>query len=93
MGSGPDDVATLTMDSPLAPGAPTVFPTTGLGVILGLSDCGSGAAIAGADFATRVSGAGGPPTVDYVPGAGHTVHRDPAGAAKIAERLRASCAP
>jgi hypothetical protein len=93
MGGGADDAAALRADSVLAPGAPTQFPTTGLGVILGLRDCGSGAAIGGADFATRVTGADGPPTVDYISGAGHVVHRDPAGAARIASRVRAGCVP
>ena len=87
------DAPRLLGDSVLAPGAPTSFPTTRLGVILGLRDCGSGAAIGGADFATRVTGEGGPPTVDHVAGAGHTVHRDPAGAARLAQRVREGCLP
>lgn len=88
-----DDDARLLADSVLAPGAPSTFPSTRLGVILGLRDCGSGASIGGADFATRVTGAAGPPTVDYVAGAGHTVHRDPAGAARMAQRVREGCLP
>ncbi len=93
LGGGAADSAALLRDSVLAPGAPTTYPTTDLGVIVGLADCGSGAAITGADYAARVTGASGPPTLDFVAGAGHTVHRDAAGAAKIAERLRAGCVP
>lgn len=92
MGDGAD-AARLLADSPLAPGAAIAYPTTRLSMILGLRDCGSGAATGGADYATHVTGAGGPPVVDYVAGAGHTVHRDPAGAARLAERVRATCVP
>lgn len=87
------DAATLLADSALGPGADADYPTTRLATVLGLADCASGAAIAGADYATHVTGAAGPPTVDYVSGAGHTVHREAAGAAAIAARIRTGCAP
>lgn len=86
---------TLAADSALAPGiGMTAYPSTRLDSILGMRDCGSGAATTGATWATLVTGAGAAaPTVVAVPGAGHTVHATAQGAAAIADAVLAGCVP
>lgn len=91
----PVHAPTLAADSALAPGIGTIaYPSTRLDSILGMRDCGSGAATTGATWATLVTGAGGTaPAVVAVPGAGHTVHATAQGAAAIAEAVLAGCVP
>lgn len=91
----PSQAPQLAADSVLAPGiGVAAYPATRLDSILGMRDCGSGAATTGATWATLVTGAGGAaPAVVAVPGAGHTVHATPQGAAAIAEAVLAGCTP
>lgn len=83
--------ATLDADSALGPGGLAEFPTTRLHVVLGMKDCGSGAATAGARFATEVLGADGPPLIVEVAGAGHSLHATPQGAKALRQVLRQGC--
>lgn len=84
--------AQLAADSVLAPGAQTSFPTTGLGGLFGMKDCGTGAALHGLDFVTHVTGKGGAaPTVVIAPTSGHTVHTTDEGALALRQLVVAGC--
>lgn len=89
-----EDRDLLGADSPFVPPMTDAsYPTTGLGMLLGMRDCGSGAATMGADYAAHVTGKNGPLSDHVVPvsDAGHTVHSTALGAQKMAELLRAGC--
>ena len=87
----PIHIGTLDGDSALGPDGVSEFPTTRLHVVLGMKDCGSGAATAGATFATEVLGADGPPVLIEVAGAGHSLHATPQGAKALRQVLRQGC--
>lgn len=93
---GPANASVLAQDSALPPPATaTSYPGTGLGMLLGMRDCASGAATHGAHYATLVTGKNGKLSehVAPIPDAGHVVHATPLGARKMGELLRAGCLP
>lgn len=84
----------LHQDSVLGPGSTSDFPETELAVVLGMRDCGSGAATGGAELATLFTGRGGEPAlVIEVPGAGHSLHARPEGARALRELIQSGCRP